>query len=211
MAPHSIPSSPTAASSPAASVKNSILSPDVRVNSYSEVDDCILFSHVAIGRHCRIRNAHHRPQRPPPRRHHRRLRRRSRPLRATSSPIAALPLLPATTRCSRIPSPLIISPASDAGPASRCVLPANPVFLPPRESRIQTFAAIYLIIRLTVPVRESIILAIGLHRRCLAVCRQRKAHSLSQPPRPRLPSPVDRETKLKEQEPKISFYKERIQ
>jgi glucose-1-phosphate adenylyltransferase len=36
-------------------VKNSILSPDVRVNSYSEVDQCILFSHVAVGRHCRIR------------------------------------------------------------------------------------------------------------------------------------------------------------
>src|SRR6202035_4953537 len=36
-------------------VRNSILSPDVRVNSYSEVDQCILFSHVAVGRHCRIR------------------------------------------------------------------------------------------------------------------------------------------------------------
>jgi glucose-1-phosphate adenylyltransferase len=39
------------------SVKNSILSPDVRVNSYSEVDDCILFSHVSVGRRCRIRKA----------------------------------------------------------------------------------------------------------------------------------------------------------
>jgi len=29
--------------------------PDVRANSYSEVDASILFSHVAIGRHCRIR------------------------------------------------------------------------------------------------------------------------------------------------------------
>ena len=38
-------------------VKNSILSPDVRVNSYSEVDDSILFSHVNVGRHCRIRRA----------------------------------------------------------------------------------------------------------------------------------------------------------
>ena len=38
-------------------VKNSILSPDVRVNSYSEVDDCILFSHVSVGRRCRIRRA----------------------------------------------------------------------------------------------------------------------------------------------------------
>ena len=38
-------------------VKNSILSPDVRVNSYSEVDDSILFSHVSVGRRCRIRRA----------------------------------------------------------------------------------------------------------------------------------------------------------
>jgi glucose-1-phosphate adenylyltransferase len=34
-----------------------VLSPDVRVNSYSEVDASICFSHVNIGRHCRIRNA----------------------------------------------------------------------------------------------------------------------------------------------------------
>jgi glucose-1-phosphate adenylyltransferase len=38
-------------------VKNSVISPDVRVNSYSEVDQCILFSHVSVGRHCRVRNA----------------------------------------------------------------------------------------------------------------------------------------------------------
>ena len=38
-------------------VRNSVLSPDVRVNSYSEVDASIIFSHVNIGRHCRIRNA----------------------------------------------------------------------------------------------------------------------------------------------------------
>jgi glucose-1-phosphate adenylyltransferase len=38
-------------------VKNTVLSPDVRVNSYSEVDSSILFSHVNVGRHCRIRNA----------------------------------------------------------------------------------------------------------------------------------------------------------
>jgi len=38
-------------------VKNSVLSPDVRVNSYSEVDNCILFSHVSVGRHCRIQRA----------------------------------------------------------------------------------------------------------------------------------------------------------
>ncbi|MBZ5718913.1 MAG: glucose-1-phosphate adenylyltransferase [Acidobacteriia bacterium] len=39
------------------SVRNSILSPDVRVNSYTEVDASILFSHVNIGRHCKIRKA----------------------------------------------------------------------------------------------------------------------------------------------------------
>ncbi|HLW78440.1 MAG TPA: glucose-1-phosphate adenylyltransferase, partial [Terriglobia bacterium] len=38
-------------------VTNSILSPDVRVNSFCEVDRSILFSHVDIGRHSRIRNA----------------------------------------------------------------------------------------------------------------------------------------------------------
>jgi len=38
-------------------VRNSILSPDVRVNSYSEVDSSIIFSHVNIGRHCRVRHA----------------------------------------------------------------------------------------------------------------------------------------------------------
>ncbi len=40
-----------------ASVSNSVLSQDVRVNSYSEVDSSIIFSHVQIGRHCRIRQA----------------------------------------------------------------------------------------------------------------------------------------------------------
>jgi glucose-1-phosphate adenylyltransferase len=39
------------------SVRNSILSPDVRVNSYSDVDASIIFSHVNVGRHCRIRRA----------------------------------------------------------------------------------------------------------------------------------------------------------
>jgi len=38
-------------------VRNSVISPDVRVNSYTEVDSSILFSHVNVGRHCRIRNA----------------------------------------------------------------------------------------------------------------------------------------------------------
>jgi len=40
-----------------ATVSNSVLSHDVRVNSYSEVDESIIFSHVDIGRHCRIRRA----------------------------------------------------------------------------------------------------------------------------------------------------------
>ena len=38
-------------------VRNSVLSPDVRVNSYAEVESSILFSHVNVGRHCRIRRA----------------------------------------------------------------------------------------------------------------------------------------------------------
>ena len=38
-------------------VRNSVVSPDVRVNSYSEIDSSILFSHVNVGRHCRIRRA----------------------------------------------------------------------------------------------------------------------------------------------------------
>ncbi len=38
-------------------VRDSVLSPDVRVNSFSEVDSSILFSHVNVGRHCRVRRA----------------------------------------------------------------------------------------------------------------------------------------------------------
>ena len=38
-------------------IRNSILSHDVRVNSYADVDSSIIFSHVNIGRHCRIRRA----------------------------------------------------------------------------------------------------------------------------------------------------------
>lgn len=38
-------------------VVNSVLSPDVRVNSYCEIDHSILLSHVNIGRYSRIRNA----------------------------------------------------------------------------------------------------------------------------------------------------------
>jgi len=39
------------------SVHHSILGPQVRLNSYSTIEDCIIFEKVAIGRHCRIRNA----------------------------------------------------------------------------------------------------------------------------------------------------------
>jgi glucose-1-phosphate adenylyltransferase len=40
-----------------ATVKNCVISPDVRVNSYAQVDSSIIFSHVNVGRHCRIRRA----------------------------------------------------------------------------------------------------------------------------------------------------------
>jgi glucose-1-phosphate adenylyltransferase len=39
------------------SVKNCVVSPDVRINSFTEVEDSILFSHVNVGRNCRIRRA----------------------------------------------------------------------------------------------------------------------------------------------------------
>jgi glucose-1-phosphate adenylyltransferase len=38
-------------------VRNSVVSQDVRVNSYADVDSSIVFAHVNIGRHCRIRHA----------------------------------------------------------------------------------------------------------------------------------------------------------
>ena len=38
-------------------VHHSILSPKVRINSFTKVDDCIIFENVNIGRHCRIRRA----------------------------------------------------------------------------------------------------------------------------------------------------------
>jgi len=38
-------------------VRNSVLSQDVRVNSYADVDSSIIFSHVNIGRHCHIKHA----------------------------------------------------------------------------------------------------------------------------------------------------------
>jgi len=40
-----------------ANVFRSILSPDVRINSYAEVSNCIIFNRVDIGRYCRIRRA----------------------------------------------------------------------------------------------------------------------------------------------------------
>ena len=38
-------------------VTNCIISPDVRINSFSDIEHSILFSHVKIGRYSRIRNA----------------------------------------------------------------------------------------------------------------------------------------------------------
>src|SRR5689334_1988700 len=38
-------------------VRNSVISPNVRVNSYADVDASIVYSHVNIGRHARIRRA----------------------------------------------------------------------------------------------------------------------------------------------------------
>jgi glucose-1-phosphate adenylyltransferase len=38
-------------------VQSSVLSPDVRVNSFSEVESSILFSHANVGRRCKIRRA----------------------------------------------------------------------------------------------------------------------------------------------------------
>ena len=38
-------------------VRDSVVSHDVRVNSYADVDSSIVFAHVNIGRHCRIRHA----------------------------------------------------------------------------------------------------------------------------------------------------------
>jgi glucose-1-phosphate adenylyltransferase len=38
-------------------VQNSVLSPNVRINSYTEVHDSILMENVDVGRHCQIRHA----------------------------------------------------------------------------------------------------------------------------------------------------------
>jgi glucose-1-phosphate adenylyltransferase len=38
-------------------VKGSVVGYDVRVNSYCEVEDSIIFNHVNVGRHSRIRRA----------------------------------------------------------------------------------------------------------------------------------------------------------
>ena len=38
-------------------VRRSVLGYDVRVNSYADVEEAIVFNHVSIGRHCRIRRA----------------------------------------------------------------------------------------------------------------------------------------------------------
>ena len=59
-------------------LRNSVLSHDVRVNSYADVDSSVIFSHVNIGRHCRIRHAIIDRDCPHPRRHRHRLRPRRR-------------------------------------------------------------------------------------------------------------------------------------
>jgi len=38
-----------------ARVQRSVISPGVRVNSYSAIDDCILLSNAEIGRHCHLK------------------------------------------------------------------------------------------------------------------------------------------------------------
>jgi glucose-1-phosphate adenylyltransferase len=38
-------------------VNHSVLSPQVRLNSYSEIESSILFENVTVGRHCTIRKA----------------------------------------------------------------------------------------------------------------------------------------------------------
>ena len=38
-------------------VRQSVLSQDVRVNSYTDIDSSVIFTHVNIGRHCRIKRA----------------------------------------------------------------------------------------------------------------------------------------------------------
>ena len=60
-------------------VEKSVLGYDVRVNSYSDVEDSIIFNHVNIGRHCRIRRAIIDRHVESARRHGDRLRSRSRP------------------------------------------------------------------------------------------------------------------------------------
>ncbi|MGI8772602.1 MAG: glucose-1-phosphate adenylyltransferase [Acidobacteriaceae bacterium] len=40
-----------------ATLRNSVLSQDVRINSYADVDSSIIFTHVNIGRNCRIKRA----------------------------------------------------------------------------------------------------------------------------------------------------------
>jgi glucose-1-phosphate adenylyltransferase len=74
-------------------IRNSVVSQDVRVNSYADVDSSIVFSHVNIGRHCRIRHAIVDRD---PRRHRHRLRpqrRQEELLRLTKRPHRSHPRL----------------------------------------------------------------------------------------------------------------------
>ena len=51
------PTSPAASAAGAGARNKSILSPRVRINSFSDVDESILFENVNVGRHAKIRRA----------------------------------------------------------------------------------------------------------------------------------------------------------
>ncbi len=68
------------------SVQNCVVGYDVRVNSYCEVAESILYNHVNVGRHSRSSPRHHRPPRQPARKHRNRL--------STSKPTAAASMSP---------------------------------------------------------------------------------------------------------------------
>ena len=70
-------------------VKRSVVGYDVRVNSYCEVENSIIFNHVNIGRHSPHPRRHHRSSRDDAGTHRDRLRSGSGPASAITSPKAA--------------------------------------------------------------------------------------------------------------------------
>ena len=60
-------------------IHRSVLGVGCRVNSFSEVEESVLFERVRVGRHAKIRRAHHRQGRGDPAGHGHRLRPRGRP------------------------------------------------------------------------------------------------------------------------------------